>query len=135
VRRNAYFNLVKLGADIVGFEANFYGEMNDAINAGDPTDRAVISWNLRAPAPGVDSDGDVILEPDDEGAPRVDKSSATMLRAWVPEDIVALRRRDPDRARAWRLALRESLGQAVADGYVATSMTKDGWYTLQKGTA
>ena len=130
VRRNAYFNLMKLGADIVGFEANFYGDMNDAINAGDPTDRAVIRWDLRNGAPGTNQEGDVILDAGDDGAPVVDKSGAPVLRAWVPEDVVALRTQDADAARAWRLALRESFGAAVADGYVATSITRDGWYTL-----
>lgn len=133
VRRNAYFNLMKLGADIVGFEANFYGDMNDAINAGDPTDRAVIRWDLRTSRDiAPEREGDVILDANAEGAPFVDKSSAPVLRAWVPEDVVALRRQNANAARAWRLALRESFGAAVADGYVATAITRDGWYTLVK---
>lgn len=132
VRRNAYFNLVKLGADVVGFEANFYGEMNDAINAGDPTDRAVVSWDLRKPSPGVDRDGHVILKPDHGGTPVVDKSDAPVVRVWVPADIVELRSTAPDSARAWRLALRETFGAAVADGYRATSMSRDGYYTLER---
>lgn len=133
VRRNAYFNLMKLGANVVDFAANFYGEMNDAINAGDPTDRGVIRWDIRSPAPGVDRDGDVILDVDGSGSPVVDKSDAPVLRAWIPEDVVALRRTDPAVAQAWRLALRETFGSAVSDGYCATSMTRDGWYTLEKG--
>ena len=64
VRRNAYFNLVKLGAEIVGYEPNFYGEMHDAINAGDLTDRAVVHWEVASHAPPVaETDGRVILRP------------------------------------------------------------------------
>jgi predicted GNAT superfamily acetyltransferase len=132
VRRNAFFNLVKLGATVAGFEANFYGDMNDAINAGDPTDRAVVRWDLVSPTFGNDRDGDSILEADETGAPVVDKSDGSVLRVWVPEDIVAIRQSDPAGARAWRIALRETFGAAVNDGYVATSMTRDGWYTLQR---
>jgi predicted GNAT superfamily acetyltransferase len=132
VRRNAFFNLVKLGATVTGFAANFYGDMNDAINAGDPTDRAVVQWDLASPTFGHDRDGDPILEADDTGAPVADKSDAAVLRVWVPEDIVAMRRSDPGAARAWRIALRETFGAAVNDGYLATSMTRDGWYTLER---
>lgn len=133
VRRNAYFNLVKLGASVVGFEPNFYGDMDDAINTGDLTDRAVVHWNLdRALVPPDDLDGAVILHADDNGQPVVNTRGRGALRAWVPEDIVALRRRDPATALAWRVALRDSLGAAVADGYAATSITRDGWYTLER---
>ena len=37
VRRNARLNLIKLGADVDGFEVDFYGNMDDGINSGDPT--------------------------------------------------------------------------------------------------
>jgi predicted GNAT superfamily acetyltransferase len=75
----------------------------------------------------------VVLRADDEGRPVVDKGDADVLRAWVPEDVVALRRDDADGALAWRAALRDTLGAAVNDGYVATNMTRDGWYTLERG--
>ncbi|MBA2607780.1 MAG: GNAT family N-acetyltransferase, partial [Actinobacteria bacterium] len=39
VRRNAYFNLTKLGATANRFLVNFYGEMADSLNAGDESDR------------------------------------------------------------------------------------------------
>ena len=49
----------------------------------------------------------------------------------VPPDAVALRRSDPARARAWRLALREAMGTAMAAGRVATGITRDGRYLLE----
>jgi predicted GNAT superfamily acetyltransferase len=75
----------------------------------------------------------VVLHADDDGRPVVDKSDADVLRVWVPEDAVALRRDDPAVALAWRASLRDTLGAAVGDGYVATGMTRDGWYTLERG--
>ena len=42
VRRNAFVNLVKLGADVEGFEVDFYGSMDDAINVDDPTDLFIV---------------------------------------------------------------------------------------------
>ena len=44
VRRNAVLNLMKLGVDVEGFEVDFYGAMDDGINAGDPTDRLFAWW-------------------------------------------------------------------------------------------
>lgn len=137
VRRNAYFNLTKLGAVVVDFEVAFYGSMRDALNAGDETDRAVARWDLTAAAlPPPDVTGAaVILSPDDDGHPVADAGSTAVLRAWIPDDNVGLRERDPAMAHDWRLALRETVGSALRRGYVATGMTRDGWYTLVKETA
>ncbi|MGH3390188.1 MAG: GNAT family N-acetyltransferase, partial [Actinomadura sp.] len=59
--------------------------------------------------------------------------AAGVLWCRVPGDIVALRRRDPELAARWRLAVRDVLGRAFADGMVATAMTRDGWYRLEAG--
>jgi predicted GNAT superfamily acetyltransferase len=48
IRRNAYFNLVKLGARPVEYLRNFYGVMDDAINGGTETDRMLVHWDLRS---------------------------------------------------------------------------------------
>ncbi|MGW6690859.1 GNAT family N-acetyltransferase [Streptomyces sp. NPDC054961] len=58
VRRNAYFNLTKLGASLEEYHSGFYGTMRDAINGGDDSDRVLARWDLNAPhviaaAPGV----------------------------------------------------------------------------------
>ena len=49
VRRNAYFNLAKLGARPRAYLVNFYGPMSDGINAGDDTDRLEAQWRLDDP--------------------------------------------------------------------------------------
>jgi predicted GNAT superfamily acetyltransferase len=50
IRRNAYFNLVKLGARPAEYLRNFYGAMDDAINSGTETDRMLVHWDLRSRA-------------------------------------------------------------------------------------
>ena len=52
------------------------------------------------------------------------------LLCQVPVDIVAMRSVDPGRARAWRDALHDTMGAAMAAGFVASSITRDGWYVL-----
>jgi predicted GNAT superfamily acetyltransferase len=83
VARNAYFNLVKLGAEASAYLSDFYGGMSDGINAGQASDRLLALWQLRAPAteqairghrpwpdqPGLIPADRVLLRPDDRGAP------------------------------------------------------------------
>ncbi|MFN2595087.1 MAG: GNAT family N-acetyltransferase [Actinomycetota bacterium] len=143
VRMNAYFNLTKLGAGIVGYEPNFYGEMPDGINRGDESDRCLVSWQLtssRAVAAAQGSadpvvplrDATVILEEDEDGRPVSKDGEGRVLLAWVPQDIVEVRQHDPALASSWRAALRGTFGDAVSDGYTATAMTRAGWYVLKK---
>jgi predicted GNAT superfamily acetyltransferase len=146
IRRNAYFNLAKLGAEMIGYETDFYGRaLNDEINRGDESDRGVIRWSITsdvvaARLAGVEMprppdrgqrDATVILDEADDPSPSA-RSGGGPLRAWVPADIVAVRRDNPDRAVAWRRALRATVGRAIADGYVAVDMSRDGWYRLER---
>ena len=57
IRRNAYFNLVKLGARPVEYLRNFYGEMEDVINGGTETDRMLVHWDLRSASVAEASSG------------------------------------------------------------------------------
>jgi predicted GNAT superfamily acetyltransferase len=144
VRRNAYFNLCKLGAIGDRYEPNFYGPMSDGINAGDETDRLVIRWRLRdarvlAAAEGRTAtpsgeDGVVLLDEDADGRPRAVSADGATLRCRVPEDILRIRAADPRLALQWRHALRDTLGAAVTDGYTATGMDRAGWYVLTRAS-
>jgi predicted GNAT superfamily acetyltransferase len=46
VRRNAYFNLHKLGALPAEYLPEFYGTLKDGITAGDKSDRLYVRWRL-----------------------------------------------------------------------------------------
>jgi predicted GNAT superfamily acetyltransferase len=145
VRRNTFFNVTKLGVRVVAYHPDFYGPMDDAVNAGEPTDRCVARWDLAAPAAVAAADGAaaepdrgallaagaaVVLDQAPDGAP-VTRPAATGTRlAWVPTDVVALRGRAPALAHAWRLALRDTLVGAFRGGFALTGATRDGWYVL-----
>ncbi|WP_369217560.1 GNAT family N-acetyltransferase [Streptomyces flavofungini] len=126
VRRNAHFNLSKLGARPVEYLTSFYGPMDDAINGGDDTDRALCSWELSdpavraaaasAPLPVHVPAGAVTALAVRDGLPAVGRLDAPALLVEVPPDIEALRRADPGAAKAWRLAMREVLGGLLSDG-------------------
>jgi predicted GNAT superfamily acetyltransferase len=149
VRRNAYFNLTKLGAEAHRYLVNVYGEMTDGINAGEESDRLLISWRLdsssteaaaagRGPEPQLERlrhDGAAeVLVVGRDGEPVASTASSRVLLCQVPEDIVSLRRSDPSLARAWRLALRKAITEAIDSGYEVSGATRSGWYVLEIGS-
>ncbi len=147
VRRNAYFNLTKLGAGASEYLVNFYGAMTDGLNAGEESDRLLITWDLDSPRANAAAEGRA-TEPDVEGLLRDgaasilsvgaagepvvgEPSNARVLICQVPEDIVAIRHADPALARSWRLALRGVLHDGLRHGYAVTGATRSGWYLLE----
>ena len=116
VRRNAHFNLIVLGAKVVKYCQNYYGEINDAINAGDQTDRLVVERQVEglAVAPSgsicVAKDGDLIIP--------------------TPVDIVLLRQTDRNAATRLRLEQRASFESAFANSFSVQGFTHDGSFVL-----
>src|SRR5256885_10340842 len=100
VRRNAYFNLTKLGATAERYSVNAYGDMADAINAGGESDRYVAEWPVSASRnlPVDTGAADLVLSAAADGSPVLAEpaGAAARRRAWIPEDILDLRARDPD---------------------------------------
>ncbi len=147
VRRNAYFNVTKLGAEAPTYLVNFYGEMRDGINAGEQSDRLLIRWHLESERAEASAAG-VLVEPDAEklrewgshqilavgphGEPVASESGARVLLCQVPDDIVAMRGSNPGLAREWRLAVRRALGGSLEKNYAITGATRSGWYVLEK---
>lgn len=128
VRRNAYVNLVKLGAQVRGYEVDFYGPMDDVMNAGDPSDRMFAWWGVgsdlaaRAAAGELSAIG--LQDPSIAGQDRVVVA--------LPEDIVALRQSDPDAAQRYRFAVRQQLTDALAAGYQVVGISINGDYVLER---
>ena len=93
VRRNAKLNIAKLGVDISDYFPNFYGDMPDALNAGDESDRLMVSWQTDVDLPRArelitnPEAGDVLIE--------------------IPEDIVAIRSKNQSESMKWRRQVRE----------------------------
>jgi len=148
VRRNAYFNFNKLGAEAREYLVNFYGEMTDGINAGEESDRILVSWRLDSRQAQEAAEGhphdppaedlqrwkiDSLLSLGPGGEPVPGSSKARVVVCQTPDDIFALRRSDPELARAWRIAMRIALGSAFDAGYAITGVTRTGWYVLERG--
>jgi predicted GNAT superfamily acetyltransferase len=104
VARNAQFNLVKLGAAVVAMHPNFYGAMDDIVNAGEESDRLEVSWLLDSPRVVAALAG------------RPLRPVGVVRSHAIPEDYTTLSRTDPAAARAARTAARDAVLAAVRDG-------------------
>ncbi|MFJ5723242.1 GNAT family N-acetyltransferase [Streptomyces sp. NPDC093149] len=146
ISRNAYFNLAKLGAVPSEYLADFYGAMQDEVNAGTETDRLMVLWELtgehavgsaagtprRVTVDTADEHAVVGLDAKPDGGPAVGRRDGDTVLVRIPAEIETLRRTDPPLARAWRYALREVLGGLMAEGHTVAGFTRDGWYVIDK---
>ena len=136
VARNAYFNVAKLGGEVVRYYVDFYGPMTDAINRGDESDRVLLAWRLDGGPPGLAefpvaaAVPALAVGPDGGPERRPAPPPGAAVACHVPPDIDALRARRPDLAARWRRELREVLGGALADGRRVAGVTVDGRYVL-----
>jgi predicted GNAT superfamily acetyltransferase len=144
VSRNAYFNLVKLGAEPVEYLPNFYGAMHDSINGIDDSDRLLVHWRLAAPAVvtacvgggrtvGPDPEARAMLTVSEFLAPETVDTEAPVVLVGVPEDIEALRSSDPGLGKEWRVAVRDTLTGLLAAGGQVTGFARPGGYVVQRG--
>ena len=143
VRRNAKLNLAKLGVQVFDYFPDFYGDLPDLLNAGDPTDRVIARWELLSRrvidaatnenlelSPGTIP---VALE-NAEGYPlRHDLSpNYSRVLCYLPDDIITLRASQNSAALDWRLALRAELAPRLDSGWAISGFTSDGAFIVSK---
>jgi predicted GNAT superfamily acetyltransferase len=105
VARNAWFNMGKLGTLADRFYPAFYGEMTDALNAGERSDRLVTRWILaREPGPW----------PEPAGAQRIP----------VPAEYADLRAHDPTAADAARDEVRAAIETSLHAGGIVVGFDR-----------
>lgn len=134
---NANFNFGHLGVTASVYHVNFYGVMNDSINAGMPSDRLEVLWDLTADASkAVGGASAHTLLADVDGQPKLDQQAAQpLLHITIPSDFNTLKQANPQRARQWQMAVRDAFQWAFAQGYSAVNFERgpaDNAYILQK---
>jgi predicted GNAT superfamily acetyltransferase len=118
VRRNAWFNMVKLGASVTNYFQNFYGELDDGINAGEQSDRVLVRWQvLESSGPKsseviVEHEGDIVIA--------------------TPSDIELIRKTSKAEAQTWRAHQRAAFEEALADGYSVRGLNAEYSYVLSR---
>lgn len=140
VRRNAYFNIAKLGARPVEYLTNFYGSMHDAINRDGASDRLLVRWDLLAGEPVTGGAGPPpgsaheVLSVSPRGLPLRSESDAEVVFVGIPADIEALRTDDAALASEWRVAVREALDGLFREGARVTGFDDRGRYIVDRRT-
>lgn len=140
-RGNANFNLHRLGAAANTYHENFYGVMTDAINAGLPSDRLEVVWDLRQPhvkqlaaqkQPDTQLPQNIkkerfLLRETINLYPALNipaKLSSEIYFAQIPANIGILKQTSTDLAYQWRIALRAALQTAFSQGYSANDFVE-----------
>lgn len=161
--RNAAFNLRHLGAWSDTYLEDVYGELDDDLNRGLPSDRLLVTWRLDDPAVAERASAHALgartgrgVAPPPGGAQRVIATeirdglpapigiaapTATTVLVEVPQDVQRLKRDAPEVAHRWRLAVRAALRAAFQAGYRASDVHVDdeagriaAWYRLEHPT-
>jgi predicted GNAT superfamily acetyltransferase len=117
VSRNAKLNLIKLGVDISSYHPNFYGDMPDALNAGDESDRLMVSWKVV---------GDNPLQRELVTTPKPND-----ILIQIPADIVAIRSSDREENLRWRRKVREQFLQVFEKGGRVVGFSTNREYVVQ----
>jgi predicted GNAT superfamily acetyltransferase len=117
VSRNAKLNLIKLGVDISSYHPNFYGDMPDALNAGDESDRLMVSWKVIGENP---AQRELVSTP---------KPNDILIQ--IPADIVAIRSSDKTENLCWRRKVREQFLQAFEKGGQVVGFSANSEYVVR----
>lgn len=134
VRRNAHFNLHRLGAVVTAYLPDFYGSMEDQLNKGSSSDRLHVAWDLKtdpAPVPTANRDAVIWLSRVGDIPVPAEQEPGTQVLIAVPEDIEALRGTHLDVAELWRPAVRAAFTAAFAADLRVTGITQNGFYVLE----
>ena len=107
--KNAYFNLVRLGAVARRLIPNCYGVTSSPLHAGLPTDRLVAEWWL---------DSARVKAVMENHPP----SANAVARISLPSNIGALKQQDPEAALHVQANLRDQFLEAFAKGQIVTSL-------------
>ena len=117
VSRNAKLNLIKLGVNISSYHPNFYGDMPDALNAGDESDRLMVSWKVV----GENSvQRELVSTPNPKD---------TLIQ--IPADIVRIRSSDKIENLRWRRKVREQFLQAFEMGGQVVGFSTNNEYVVR----
>lgn len=154
---NAHLNIARLGAVCNTYLPSEYGEMQDGLNAGLPSDRFQVDWWLntkrverrlsRRSRPALTEAHyrlaeATLLEAPPEREPalhppeEVPSLTGTLLLVEIPSDFLALKVIDLSLARDWRFYTREVFEKAFAAGYLVTDFVHDkgrSFYVLAYG--
>jgi chorismate synthase len=137
VARNAHLNLERLGARVLEYVPDMYGDSPMSRTSGViGTDRFVVEWDLAEPPVGSGAGRAGSPDLPLVGAPDDPLPDAASVRVAIPDDIQALKDEDPAAARAWRANTRRAFQHYLGNHYVVAAFHREAgplaWYRLDQ---
>lgn len=131
--RNAYVNIHKLQAIGAHYKENHYGDLNDALNQGLPTDRIVIEWFLNrklernnyenGSSKRNKSNQLITISLDQPMISNNFYKDLTKSDHWVvpiPNNFQGLKKQNIKLAKIWRYTIRQVFLKLFSLGFIAT---------------
>jgi len=139
--RNGYFNIGRLGCVCGMYEVSAYGEMDDALNVGIPSDRFQVDWWITSPRVrarvehpyskldlahylegGAQKLNPTMLDARDLPVPQetIESMNASILLVEIPSDYQRVKEQDHALALLWRTQTRQLFESAFSEGYIIT---------------
>ncbi|MCX7779528.1 MAG: GNAT family N-acetyltransferase [Negativicutes bacterium] len=130
---NGRLNIGKLGAICSTYIENCYGEMNDQLNRGLPSDRFQVEWRPDRKLPPLPegeahelirchTNGDGLPVPEAEDLPT---RAGELLAIAVPANFQDIKRRDSELAKAWRQVTRDVFRRVFRAGWAVAGFQSD----------
>ncbi|MET1178460.1 GNAT family N-acetyltransferase [Peribacillus simplex] len=138
---NGYLNIAKLGGVCSTYIANCYGEMEDLLNSGIPSDRFLVEWHI-GKKETTDSSGRGIpldfaiensliqWETNEKGLPVPSFTLPLPEQNWdtafvaIPKDFRTIRVTNSQAATEWRMRTRDTFTDLFQQGWEVTDFIK-----------
>ncbi|MGE6613331.1 GNAT family N-acetyltransferase [Peribacillus sp. NPDC076916] len=139
---NGYLNIAKLGGVCSTYIANCYGEMEDLLNSGIPSDRFLVEWHI-GKKETTDSSGRGIpldfaieksliqSETNEKGLPVPTFTLPLPEQNWdtafvaIPKDFRTIRVTNSQAATEWRMRTRDTFTELFQQGWEVTDFIKN----------
>jgi chorismate synthase len=134
IAKNAHINLNILGARVVRYVPDMYGDTGSPLHHGLATDRLVVVCDTTGPA----HPAPLILDAADASTPiltarpqpgdlnvSIGAEAASRMRLEIPSEFGELLTTSPAEARAWHAATREHFQWVLSSGYAVLGLRRD----------
>jgi len=134
--KNAYFNIVRLGAIACRYLPDYYGQVDSRLQGGLPSDRLVAEWwlksqRVRRAIRGLPPRSEWKFDP--RRRKRIYKRIKPAADIWIPASIGRLMVKNPAKVLTLQSDVREHLQESFAQGLAITGFVrgeKGGHYLL-----
>ncbi len=112
--KNAFFNIVRLGAIVRRYVPDYYGPVASRLQLGLPSDRLIAEWQLSSAR----------VKRALTGRPASSQRKPETVTVEMPNDLETLVATDPRRARDWQSSVRRSLQRCFRRGLAITGFKR-----------